>query len=293
MKLATFTHGGSTRIGIVDGDEMVDLSAAAPDLPTKMRAFLGEGSAGIEKAQAAVDAGGNRIALGDVKLEAPIRHPAKYLAVGLNYQDHIAEGGRSAPEFPILFNKQTSCITGPTDPIHLPRVSREMLDYEGELAVVIGQRCRHVTKEQAPQVIAGYTIANDVSVRDWQRRAPTMTLGKSFDTHGPLGPWIVTPDEIGDPHNLNLRTLVNGEERQNSNTKHLIFDCFEVIETLSTVCTLEPGDLIATGTPSGVAAYFDPPRFLKTGDVVRIEIEKIGAIENRIIDEPADTARIE
>jgi 2-keto-4-pentenoate hydratase/2-oxohepta-3-ene-1,7-dioic acid hydratase in catechol pathway len=149
-----------------------------------------------------------------------------------------------------------------------------------------------VPRDRAHEVIAGYFIVNDVSVRDWQRRSPTMTLGKSFDTHGPIGPWIVTSDELGDPHRLELRTFVNGEERQHSNTKNLIFDCFAQVETLSTVFTLLPGTLVSTGTPGGVAVAFKPPKFLKTGDVVKIEIEGIGSIENRVIDEPAETARI-
>ena len=182
-------------------------------------------------------------------------------------------------------------MTGPSDPIHLPRVS-SALDYEGELGFVIGRRCRHVPKGRALEVIAGFLIVNDVSVRDWQFKAPTMTLGKSFDTHGPIGPWIVTPDEIGDPHALSLRTWVNGELRQDSNTKHLLYDCYDQVETLSTVCTLEPGDVLSTGTPSGVGMAKRPPRFLKAEDVVRIEIERIGWIENRVIVEPEETTRI-
>jgi 2-keto-4-pentenoate hydratase/2-oxohepta-3-ene-1,7-dioic acid hydratase in catechol pathway len=149
-----------------------------------------------------------------------------------------------------------------------------------------------VPRERAHEVIAGYTIVNDVSVRDWQRRAQTMTLGKSFDTHGPCGPWIVTAEEVSDPHNLDLRTLVNGEVRQHSNTRHLFFNCFEQVETLSTVFTLEPGTIISTGTPAGVAGAMKPPKWLKAGDVVRIEVERIGYIENRVIDEPAETVRI-
>ena len=190
---------------------------------------------------------------------------------------------------PIFFNKQTTCVTGPHDPIHLPRVS-PLLDYEGELAFVIGRRCRHVSRERAAEVIAGYLVVNDVSVRDWQLRTPTMTMGKSFDTHGPMGPWLVTADEIGDPHALELRTWVNGELRQHSNTRHLIYDCFAQVEHLSTAFTLEPGDVVTTGTPAGVGGAMSPPRFLGRGDVVRIEIEKIGSIENRVIEEPAETA---
>jgi 2-keto-4-pentenoate hydratase/2-oxohepta-3-ene-1,7-dioic acid hydratase in catechol pathway len=165
------------------------------------------------------------------------------------------------------------------------------LDYEGELAFVIGRRCRHVPRARAAEVIAGYTVLNDVSVRDWQFKAPTVTLGKSFDTHGPMGPWIVTPEELADPHVLDLRTWVNGEERQHANTRDLIFDCFEQIATLSTVCTLEPGDVVSTGTPSGVGVARG--LWLVPGDVVRVAIAGIGAIENRVIEEPPDTASIQ
>ncbi len=289
MKLATFTYQGATRIGVVAGDAIVDLAAEAPELPREMTAFLAGGRDAIERARKAADRSAHRISLGQLRLEAPVLRPPEFLAIGLNYADHAAETGAKAPEFPIFFNKQTSCVTGPYDPIHLPRVSAA-LDYEGELAFVIGRRCRHVPRDRAHQVIAGYLVVHDVSVRDWQFRSPTMTLGKSFDTHGPMGPWIVTPDEVGDPHALELRTWVNGELRQHSNTRNLIFDCFAQIETLSTVFTLQPGTVVSTGTPAGVAIAMKPPRFLKTGDVVRIEVERVGHLENRVIDEPASTA---
>ena len=288
MKLATFTYQGATRIGVVAGDAIVDLAAEAPELPREMAAFLAGGHDAIERARKAADRSAHRISLGQLRLEAPVLRPPEFLAIGLNYADHAAETGAKAPEFPIFFNKQTSCVTGPYDPIHLPRVSAA-LDYEGELAFVIGRRCRHVPRDRAHQVIAGYLVVHDVSVRDWQFRSPTMTLGKSFDTHGPMGPWIVTPDEVGDPHALELRTWVNGELRQHSNTRNLIFDCFDQIETLSTVFTLQPGTIVSTGTPAGVAIAMKPPRFLKTGDVVRIEVERVGHLENRVIDEPAST----
>jgi 2-keto-4-pentenoate hydratase/2-oxohepta-3-ene-1,7-dioic acid hydratase in catechol pathway len=290
MKLATFTYQGSTRIGVVIDNAVADITAAAPQIPREMAAFLAAGAGALERARSAAQSA-PRIALAQVKLEAPVMHPPEFLAIGLNYADHVAETGREKPAFPLFFNKQVSCVNGPYDPIHLPRAS-QALDYEGELGFVIGRRCRHVPRDRAHEVIAGYLIVNDVSVRDWQRRAATMTLGKSFDTHGPTGPWIVTPDEVGDPHALDLRTLVNGEERQHSNTRNLFFNCFEQVETLSTVFTLEPGTIISTGTPAGVAAAMKPPKWLKAGDVVRIEIQNIGYIENRVIDEPADTARI-
>ena len=289
MKLATFTHDGSTRIGAVDGDEVVDLAAAG--LPADMLRFLEAGRPALLAAHRAMD-GGFRIPLSSVRLEAPIARPPKFLAVGLNYADHVAESGAQIPKHPTIFNKQSTCVTGPMDEIHLPRAS-QALDYEGELGFVIGRRCRHVSREDAPDVIAGYLVVDDVSVRDWQLRVPTWTMGKSFDTHGPIGPWIVTQDELADPHQLRLRTWVNRELRQESNTKQLIFDCFTLVEHLSTAFTLEPGDVVATGTPGGVGISMKPPKLLKAGDVVRVEIEGIGWIENPVVDEPADTAKID
>ncbi len=294
MKLATFTQRDSTRdstqIGVVDGTDIVDLSAAAPALPSEMVAFLEAGPPALQAAHDAIS-GRHRIPLDEVRLEAPIARPPKFLAVGLNYADHVAESGMETPAHPTIFNKQSTCVTGPTDPVHVPRASH-VLDYEGELGFVIGRRCRHVTRDNAADVIAGYLVVNDATVRDWQLRIPTWTMGKSFDTHGPIGPWIVTRDEVPDPHQLQLRTWVNGELRQDSNTKELIFDCFTLVEHLSTAFTLEAGDIVATGTPSGVGIGMKPPRLLKDGDVVRIEIDGIGSIENPIIDEPADTATL-
>jgi len=291
MKLATFTHAGSTRIGVAADAGIVDLSAAAPELPREMIGFLAGGHAALEAAAAAASAGSHALPLSEVTLEAPIARPPKILAVGLNYADHVAEAGMETPRHPMIFNKQSTSAAGPTDPIHLPRAS-DKLDYEGELGIVIGRACRHVPADRAHEAIAGYTVVNDVSVRDWQLRVPTFTMGKSFDTHCPFGPWIATSDEVGNPHALGIRTWVNGELRQDSNTKHLIFDCFDLVEHLSTAFTLEVGDVIPTGTPGGVGATMDPRRFLVAGDVVKIEIERIGAIENRVIDEPADTLRI-
>jgi 2-keto-4-pentenoate hydratase/2-oxohepta-3-ene-1,7-dioic acid hydratase in catechol pathway len=256
-----------------------------------MIAFLSAGKDALDRARTAVRDKVRSLPLKDVKLEAPIARPPEFLAIGLNYADHVAETGGKAPAFPLFFNKQATCVNAPFDPIHRPRAS-EALDYEGELGIVIGKRCRHVPRDRAHEVIAGYVIVDDVSVRDWQMRAPTMTLGKSFDTHGPVGPWIVTTDEIPDPHKLELRTWVNGELRQHSNTRHLIFNCFAQIETLSTVCTLLPGTIISTGTPSGVAAAMKPPKWLKAGDTVKIEIEGIGSIEHKVIEEPATTTLI-
>jgi 2-keto-4-pentenoate hydratase/2-oxohepta-3-ene-1,7-dioic acid hydratase in catechol pathway len=286
MKIATFTHGGRRRIGVVEGDEIADVTTTGK-VPTNMIALLSAGPAALDELRRAA-ASAPRLALADVHLDAPVPHPPKLLAIGLNYAGHVAETGREAPQFPVFFNKQTSCVTGPYDPIHRPRVSKA-LDYEGELAFVIGRRCRHVPKERAHEVIAGYLICHDVSVRDWQFKAQTMTLGKSFDTHGPLGPWLTTPDEVGNPHDLQLSTYVNGERRQHARTSQLIHDCFDQVALLSTVCTLEPGDVISTGTPEGVAGAMKPPKWLVPGDVVRIEIEQLGHVENVVVDEPDDT----
>jgi len=294
MKLVTFEHGGATRVGVVAEDAVVDLAAAEPSLPRTMIAFLEAGPAALDAARRAAAATGARIPLTEVTLRAPVPRPPKFLAIGLNYADHIAEArpaGYQATEAPIFFNKQSTCVVGPGAPIHVPRASHR-LDYEGELAFVIGRACRHVPRDRAHEVVAGFTIVNDVSVRDWQRRTPTMTMGKSFDTHGPMGPWLVTPDEIGDPHALAIRTWVNDELRQDSNTKHLIHDCWAQIEHLTTAFTLEVGDVISTGTPAGVGGAMKPPKWLVAGDRVRIEIEKIGVLENPVIDEPVDTDRI-
>ncbi len=279
MRLVTFSQGGGARIGRLEGQEIVDLTASGH--PGDMRTLL-EGN-GLDAARSAE---GPRLALADAKLESPIPDPPKILAVGLNYADHVAETGRETPTIPLIFNKQVSAITGPFDPIHRPRVS-EALDYEGELAIVIGRRCRHVPKDRAHEVIAGYTICNDVSVRDWQMRSPTMMMGKSFDTHCPLGPALVTVDEVGGtPSGHELKTIVNGEVRQHSSTKELIFDCFDLVEHLSTAFTLQPGDVISTGTCGGVALAMKSPKWLVPGDVVRVEIEGLGAIENTVIEEP-------
>jgi len=285
MKLCTFQHETGNRIGVVFEDGVVDLAAAAPELPREMCALLAAGPDALRRAASAAGNAKSRIPLAALSLRAPILRPPKFLAIGLNYADHVAEAGIEPPKLPTVFNKQSTCVAGPRDPVHLPRVS-SALDYEGELGFVIGRRCRHVPRDRAHEVIAGYLVVNDVTVRDWQLRVPTWTMGKSFDTHGPIGPWITTADELGDPHGLRLRTWVNDELRQDSVTKHLIFDCFALVEHLSTAFTLEPGDVVSTGTPSGVGMAMKPPRLLKVGDRVRVEIEGLGALDNPVIAEP-------
>jgi 2-keto-4-pentenoate hydratase/2-oxohepta-3-ene-1,7-dioic acid hydratase in catechol pathway len=285
LKLASVRTEFGVRVAAVVGDELVLLSEADRGFPHDMSSLLEGGEALLEHARAAADSGRGRVPLASALLAAPIPRPSKFIAVGLNYADHVAESGQPTPEFPTVFAKLPSCVVGPYDDIERPLVS-DKLDYEGELGFVIGRRCRHVSREDAPGVIAGYVVINDVSVRDFQLRTSQWLLGKSFDTHGVIGPWIVTADEL-DPHTLDIRTLVNGEERQRSNTSQLIFDVFSQIELLSSVCTLEVGDVVATGTPGGVGAASE--KWLKVGDVVRVEIEGIGAIENRIVDERAAT----
>jgi 2-keto-4-pentenoate hydratase/2-oxohepta-3-ene-1,7-dioic acid hydratase in catechol pathway len=206
----------------------------------------------------------------------------------MNYRKHIAEAaklGINTPNKQLWFNKQTSCIVGPHDDIVKPSVSDEV-DYEVELGVIIGAPAHRIRAADARRHIFGYLVANDVSVRDWQRHSPTFTMGKSFDTHGPIGPWIVTADEISDPHDLELRCFVNDELRQSSNTSNMVANIYDQLEYLSTAFTLSPGDLIATGTPEGVGAAMDPPSFLKVGDVVRCEIDGVGALENRVVADP-------
>jgi 2-keto-4-pentenoate hydratase/2-oxohepta-3-ene-1,7-dioic acid hydratase in catechol pathway len=189
----------------------------------------------------------------------------------------------------VVFNKQVGCVTGPFDPIVAPR-NEPMLDYEGELAFVIGTSCRHVPLDRAHEAIGAFLVVDDVSAREWQMRSPTMTLGKSFPTHGPTGPWLVTPDELGDPHDLRIRTWVSDELRQDGSTSDLIFDCYQLVATLSEAMALEPGDLVTTGTPAGVGIAMDPPGLLEPGDVVRIEVEGIGTIENPVVAEDEDDA---
>ncbi len=290
MRLCTFSHAGGTRLGLVSDDGVVDLAVAAPELPREMTDLLAAGEPALRRVREAA-ARAPRLPLEAVRLGPPIPRPPKFLAIGLNYAAHVAESGLEAPKLPTVFNKQSTCVAGPHDPIHLPRVSKA-LDYEGELGFVVGRRCRHVPRERASEVIAGYLVVNDVSVRDWQLRVPTWTMGKSFDTHGPIGPWLTTPDEAGDPHGLRVRTWVNGELRQDSNTKHLIFDCFAIVEHLSTAFTLEPGDVVATGTPGGVGMAMKPPRLLQVGDVVRVDVTGLGMLENAVVEEPASTVRI-
>lgn len=287
MKLARYRLNDNISLGVVTKQQITPIPQA---LATDMPELLYNYKSYKEELLKIAEKGQNSSELNKVSLLAPIPHPEKFIGVGLNYADHIEETGLDTPDFPTLFNKQTSCVTDPEAPVIRPNIS-DKLDYEGELALVIGRYCRNITAAEAPGVIAGYTIVNDVSVRDWQIKSPTWTLGKSFDTHGPMGPWIVTADSI-DPHKLELKTWVNDELRQHSNTCHLIFDCYELVATLSQVCTLKPGDVIATGTCSGVGVKMKPRGYMKPGDRVTVEIEGIGRLSNPIQQEPLENSFI-
>jgi 2-keto-4-pentenoate hydratase/2-oxohepta-3-ene-1,7-dioic acid hydratase in catechol pathway len=285
MKLARYTLGDRTTIGVIVGERVIELATVLPEPPRSIPEVLAAGHPLLERITVALRDAGAGVPLEEVRLEAPIPRPQKYLAIGMNYQDHAEEAQRAGipiPKTQLWFNKQVSCIVGPFDDIEKPKAS-DRVDYEAELGVVIGRKCRHVAEADALSVVGGYFVANDVSARDWQAASPTFTLGKSFDTHGPIGPWVVTTDEIPDPQTLDMRLYVNGELRQKQNTALMIYSVAQQIAHLSTVMTLLPGDLLATGTCSGVGIASG--RFLQPGDVVRVEIDRIGHIENRIVAE--------
>jgi 2-keto-4-pentenoate hydratase/2-oxohepta-3-ene-1,7-dioic acid hydratase in catechol pathway len=279
MKLATFQADGAAELGAVVGDRIVPISRAAPDLPADMAGLIAAWPQVKDQVAAIVSAGLGALPLAEVRLRAPIRRPGKIMAIGLNYADHIAESNLGTPEHQVWFSKAPTAANGPFDPIDVPKVS-QALDYEAELVAVIGQGGRHIAAADAPSAVFGYCVGNDATERAWQHRTPQWVIGKSFDTHAPFGPWITTADEVPDPHVLGIRCQVNGETRQSSNTRHLVFDLWDQIEHLSQAMTLEPGDLIFTGTPGGIGAAMKPMTFLKPGDVVRIEIDGLGAIEN-------------
>lgn len=289
MKLARYTHDNQTLIGVIQEERVIPIAQLAPRAPSTIREILAEGKPLIQQLTQALktipsDSG---LLLAEVQLQAPIPDAQKFLAIGMNYQDHADEAaaaGIAPPKNQLWFNKQVSCITGPYSPVYKPRVS-DKLDYEAELGVVIGKRCRYVTEGDVASVIGGYFVANDVTARDWQFQSPTYTLGKSFDSHGPIGPWITTPDEIDDPHDLMMRLWVNGDLKQEQNTGKMIYNIWQQIHHLSQVMTLEPGDLIATGTCANVGIATNS--FLQPGDVVRVEIDHLGYIENPIEEEPA------
>ncbi len=279
MKLATFSQGSASELGVVlNGERIVSLSRAAPSLARNMIDLIARWSQVEGEVRRIAAEAKDPLALADVHLHAPVRRPGKIMAIGLNYADHIAESNMGTPEHQLWFTKAVTSINGPFDPIQIPKVS-QAVDYEAELVAVIGTGGRHISKDKAASAVFGYCVGNDVTERAWQHRTPQWSVGKSFDTHAPIGPWITTADEVADPHNLGIRGLVNGELRQNSNTSNLVFNIWDQIEHLSKAMTLEAGDLIFTGTPGGVGAGFKPMKFLQPGDRSRIEIDGLGAIE--------------
>ena len=283
MKIATFTHQGSTRVGVVIEQQIADVCAAAPELPRDLIALLTADPSALERAARAAQSA-PRFALSQVKLEAPIQHPPEFLAIGLNYADHAAEAGLPLPKEPVIFNKVTTCICGPNDDTVIPKDSSK-LDWEVELGIVLGQRARYLAKDKALDVVAGYCLANDVSERVFQiERAGQWTKGKGCETFGPLGPWLVTKDEIKDPQKLDMWLDVNGEKRQRGNTSTMIFDCRHIVWACSQYFVMEPGDVIITGTPPGVGLGMKPePKFLKAGDIVTLGIERLGEQRQKVV----------
>ena len=301
MKLVTFLLKedlNTLRIGALKDNGIIDFSFS--DLPNNMIDFIALGNQGLDKANDLIQVENNIHFNNDIILKAPILKPNKILAVGLNYKKHVDEAKdlkdhhsnnvELQEQYPNIFNKQNSSVNDPYGDVHRPNAS-DWLDYEGEMGFIIGKESRHVSYDNAKNCIYGYTVVNDFTVRDWQFRGPphTMTMGKSWDTHCPFGPCIVTADEIDNPHKLNLKTYVNDEMRQNTNTELMIYDCYTLIEYISTAFTLTPGDLIPTGTPEGSA--LSTQDWLKPGDKVRVEVENIGYIENKIIQEPMNTTK--
>ncbi|NKB49007.1 MAG: hydrolase [Alphaproteobacteria bacterium] len=297
MRLATFSHDGQLRLGVIDpaAGTLTDLSVAAPDLPGDMNAFIALGADGLAAAQKAVDSAGDeaRLALDAVTLHAPNWPPLRDpFAVGRNYHEHAQEfhdsgfdatsGATAVPDHPIIFTKATTSVSGPFDPIPAHLDQTNTTDYEGELAVIIGPGGRGISKDNAFDHVYGYTVSNDVTARTLQHQHKQWTIGKGLDGYCPMGPAILTADEAGDAREMRLRTWVNGEERQDAKVADLIFDIPTLIETLSEGITLLPGDVILTGTPVGVGIGFEPPVFLKSGDVVKVTIDPIGTIENKV-----------
>lgn len=269
-------------VGHDDDWQVVDLCAADPTLPPDVLGLIQDGPDTLDRARAAAENGLPR-PLADVRLLAPIPRPPKIVCIGVNYADHAAEAGRALPRWPSVFLKAPSCVVGPGDPIVRPPTT-ERLDYEIELAVVIGKTAKSVSRDDAMQYVAGYTIMNDVSARDLQLgKDGGVILGKNFDSSAPMGPALVLADEIPDPTNLRLRTWVNDEPRQDASTHTLIFDIPAIIAFLTQQLTLEPGDIIATGTPAGVGLGMSPQVWLEPGDVIRMEIEGIGVLENHVV----------
>jgi len=288
VKLISFIHQNSARIGALvtrDGQKrVVDFSQAAPSLPRDMIGLLQGGDSALAAARQAVAGATDSLALADIRLLAPIPRPGKIICIGLNYRDHAAETGQPLPDYPIVFSKYANTVIAHGDEIVLPRVTDEV-DYEAELGFVIGKRARYVTAADALAYVAGYLPINDVSARDYQTRISQWTMGKTFDTFAPMGPALVTSDEAGDAGNLDIRLTIGDEVLQNSNTRELIFGIPQLVEALSEVMTLEPGDVVSTGTPPGVGMARKPQRYMRPGDVVSITIQGLGTLTNPVVAE--------
>ena len=295
MKVARFRVGGKEHYGIVEGGKVVSVAAISPfvgcSTPQSVEELIAHEPGAIKEFEETLKNVGGEVLAGatyrleEVELLAPLVAPPKIVCLGLNYYDHAAEAGKEVPDEPIIFMKPRTAITGPFKPIVKPSFV-EKLDYEGELAIIIGRRCKNVSVGEAKQCIFGYTVFNDVSARDIQFKDRQWTRGKSFDTFAPIGPYIVLADQVGDPNNLRIRTWVNDELRQDSTTANMVFNVYEIVHHLSRVMTLEPGDLIATGTPAGVGVFMRPqPKFLRAGDRIIIEIERVGRLENYVVEE--------
>ena len=289
MRLVTFTHYGKARLGALvseSGQDYVLDFLALPGLPTDVIELLNAGETTSALVKDAVGSPDRRCLLSqaDVTLLAPVPRPGKIIGLGHNYYDHMGKGRTEPTEYPTLFCKTANTIIGPGQAIVIPRVTQQV-DYEAELAVVMGKRARHVAQERALEFVAGYTIFNDVSARDYQKRTSQWMIGKSFDTFGPMGPALVTPDEIPDPHCLELSLTLNDLEMQRTNTRNMIFTIPHLIEYLSDVMTLEPGDVISTGTPAKTGLAASVPPFIKPGDKVKICIEKVGELINPVVAE--------
>jgi 2-keto-4-pentenoate hydratase/2-oxohepta-3-ene-1,7-dioic acid hydratase in catechol pathway len=280
MRLVTFQHNNHTHAGVLLGDRVASLAQAGF---RSVLDIISGGPAALAQVKEEVSSAPT-FPLAEVKLAAPMPRPPKIICIGLNYRDHAIESKLEIPKIPVVFSKYPSVTIGPGDSIVLPRNS-EKPDYEAELAVVIGKSARHVAAENWSEYVFGYMCMNDVSARDFQMATSQWMIGKTFDTFAPMGPYIATADEIADPHALNISLDINGEVLQNSNTKELIFRIPDLIAYLSSVFTLEPGDVISTGTPSGVGFSYNPPRWLKPGDHVTVKIEGLGELTNPCIAE--------
>lgn len=291
MRIVRFRDDGK-RVGVMIGNEVLDLQLASGDsLPSAPLELIAETGAKDELSEILQLANvassklpdGSVKSLEEVELTFPFQRPGKIVCLGRNYRDHAAESGADVPDEPVVFAKATSSVIGPKAPIQLPRVA-EKVDYEVELAVVVGRTARHISAENALDHVAGYSVLCDVSARDYQHEKPggQWYLGKSFDTFCPIGPALVTADEIPDPHNLDIRCTINGQCRQRANTGEMVFDIPTILSYLSEVFTLEPGDVVSTGTPSGVGAGQDPPTYLESGDCVRCAIEQVGELVNPV-----------